>query len=85
MSPEALICPGLGGVESAYWMTTVLCAERITSPVPKRYPAELRRKVLDLVAAGRPVAQVSAFSASTRVRQVSRRRMSSRVGGSVPA
>jgi len=28
--------------------------------VPRRYPAEFRRKVLDLVAAGRPVAQVAA-------------------------
>ena len=28
--------------------------------MPKRYPEELRRKVLDLVAAGRPVAQVAA-------------------------
>jgi transposase len=28
--------------------------------VPKRYPEEFRRKVLDLVAAGRPVAQVAA-------------------------
>jgi transposase len=28
--------------------------------VPKRYPEEFRRKVLDLVAAGRPVAQVTA-------------------------
>lgn len=28
--------------------------------MPKRYPAEFRRKVLDLVAAGRPVAQVAA-------------------------
>jgi transposase len=28
--------------------------------VPKRYPVEFRRKVLDLVAAGRPVAQVAA-------------------------
>jgi transposase-like protein len=27
--------------------------------VPKRYPEEFRRKVLDLVAAGRPVAQVA--------------------------
>ena len=27
--------------------------------MPKRYPAEFRRKVLDLVAAGRPVAQVA--------------------------
>jgi transposase-like protein len=27
--------------------------------VPRRYPAEFRRKVLDLVAAGRPVAQVA--------------------------
>jgi transposase-like protein len=27
--------------------------------VPKRYPAEFRRKVLDLVKAGRPVAQVA--------------------------
>jgi transposase len=28
--------------------------------VPRRYPAEFRRKVLDLVAAGRPVAAVAA-------------------------
>jgi transposase-like protein len=28
--------------------------------VPRRYPPESRRKVLDLVAAGRPVAQVAA-------------------------
>jgi transposase len=28
--------------------------------VPKRYPEEFRRKVLDLVAAGRPVAQIAA-------------------------
>jgi transposase len=27
--------------------------------VPRRYPAEFRRKVLDLVASGRPVAQVA--------------------------
>jgi transposase-like protein len=27
--------------------------------VPRRYPAEFRRKVLDLVRAGRPVAQVA--------------------------
>jgi transposase len=27
--------------------------------VPRRYPSEFRRKVLDLVAAGRPVAQVA--------------------------
>jgi transposase len=27
--------------------------------VPKRYPEEFRRKVLDLVAAGRPVAQIA--------------------------
>ncbi|MGY4646376.1 transposase [Mycobacterium sp. URHB0021] len=28
--------------------------------VPKRYPEEFRRKVLDLVASGRPVAQIAA-------------------------
>lgn len=28
--------------------------------MPKRYPEEFRRKVLDLVAAGRPVAQIAA-------------------------
>ena len=28
--------------------------------MPRRYPAEFRRKVLDLVAAGRPVAEVAA-------------------------
>ena len=27
--------------------------------MPRRYPAEFRRKVLDLVAAGRPVAQIA--------------------------
>jgi transposase-like protein len=27
--------------------------------VPKRYPEEFRRKVLDLVSAGRPVAQIA--------------------------
>ena len=27
--------------------------------MPRRYPAEFRRKVLDMVAAGRPVAQVA--------------------------
>jgi transposase len=41
-------------------MITVLYPERITSPVPKRYPPEFRRKVLDLVAGGRRVAQVAA-------------------------
>lgn len=28
--------------------------------MPKRYPEEFRRKVLDLVASGRPVAQIAA-------------------------
>jgi transposase len=28
--------------------------------VPKRYPEEFRRKVLDLVASGRPIAQIAA-------------------------
>ena len=28
--------------------------------MPKRYPEEFRRKVLDLVAAGRPIAQICA-------------------------
>lgn len=28
--------------------------------MPKRFPEEFRRKVLDLVAAGRPIAQISA-------------------------
>src|SRR3954465_139255 len=41
-------------------MIAVLWPERIISPVPKRYPPEFRRKVLDLVAAGRRVAQVAA-------------------------
>jgi len=41
-------------------MITVLRVERITSSVPKGYPAEFRRKVLDLVAAGRRVTQVAA-------------------------
>jgi transposase len=29
--------------------------------MPKRYPEEFRRKVLDLVAAGRPIAQIAAI------------------------
>jgi transposase-like protein len=41
-------------------MITALRPERITSSVPKRYPAAFRCRVLDLVAAGRPVAQVAA-------------------------
>ncbi len=52
------MCPGFLGV--GCWMITVLRLERITSSVPNAYPAEFRRKVLDLVAAGRPVAQVAA-------------------------
>lgn len=28
--------------------------------MPKRYPEEFRRKVLDLIAAGRPIAQIAA-------------------------
>ena len=31
----------------------------VEDAVPRRYPPEFRRKVLDLVAAGRPVAQVA--------------------------
>src|SRR6476661_7771883 len=31
----------------------------VEDAVPRRYPAEFRRKVLDLVAAGRPVARVA--------------------------
>lgn len=41
-------------------MITVLIPERITSTVPKSYPPEFRRKVLDLVAAERRVAEVAA-------------------------
>lgn len=41
-------------------MITVLTPERITSTVAKRYPPEFRRKVLDLVGAGRRIAQVAA-------------------------
>jgi transposase len=40
-------------------MITLLRERRIISTVPKRYPPEFRRKVLDLVAAGRRVAQVA--------------------------
>jgi transposase len=29
--------------------------------MPKRYPEEFRRKVLDLVAAGSPIAQIAAI------------------------
>ena len=37
--------------------------------MPKRYPEEFRRKVLDLVACGRPVAQIAAdLSVSRRSR-----------------
>src|SRR4051812_31345259 len=37
-----------------------LSSDLVEDRVPKSYPPEFRRKVLDLVAAGRPVAQVAA-------------------------
>ena len=37
--------------------------------VPKRYPEEFRRKVLDLVAAGRPVRMVRALRAALGTEQ----------------
>jgi transposase-like protein len=40
-------------------MITLFSSERIIDTVPKRYPPEFRRKVLDLVAAGRRVAQIA--------------------------
>lgn len=41
-------------------MITLFSSERITNTVPKRYPPEFRRKVLDLVAAGcRRVTQIA--------------------------
>ncbi|WP_407692843.1 transposase [Pseudonocardia dioxanivorans] len=51
------MCPGCGGVGllDDHGPPT----ERISSSVPKRYPPEFRRKVLDLVAAGRRIAQVA--------------------------
>ena len=41
------------------WLFVTTSAEGTVS-MPKRYPEEFRRKVLDLVAAGRPVAQIAA-------------------------
>jgi len=38
--------------------------------VPRRYPAEFRRKVLPLVAAGRPVAQVELVAARKRIAEL---------------
>jgi transposase len=51
------MCPGLDGVGLFdFWSRRPL---KEPCPCPKRYPEEFRRKVLDLVAAGRPVAQVA--------------------------
>jgi transposase-like protein len=51
------MCPGLHGVGLLdFWFTT---SPEGAVPVPKRYPEEFRRKVLDLVATGRPVAQIA--------------------------
>ena len=52
------MCPGLYGVGFLDFMVTT-SAEGAVS-VPKRYPEEFRRKVLDMVAAGRPIAQIAA-------------------------
>ena len=41
-------------------ITVLLCLRGLPATVPKRYSPEFRRKVLDLVEAGRPVAQVAA-------------------------
>jgi transposase len=38
----------------------ILVQSPVEAVMPRRYPPEFRRKVLDLVAAGRPVAQVAA-------------------------
>jgi transposase-like protein len=57
-SSETLMCPAFPGV--GLLDDHGPPPERITSTVPKKYPPEFRRKVLDLVAAGRPVAQVAA-------------------------
>lgn len=51
------MCPGLSGV--GLLDDHGPRPERITSTVPKRYPPEFRRKVLDLVAAGRRIAQIA--------------------------
>jgi transposase-like protein len=54
---ETLMCPGLHGVGLLTFGHDI---PRRSRAVPKRYPEEFRRKVLDLVAAGRPVAQIAA-------------------------
>ena len=52
------MCPGLHGVGLLdFWSRH---PPKEPCPCPKRYPEEFRRKVLDLVAAGRPVAQIAA-------------------------
>jgi hypothetical protein len=51
------MCPSPAA--SGYWMIFVQQPVEATV-MPRRYPSEFRRKVLDLVAAGRPVAQVAA-------------------------
>ena len=50
--------PGLHGVGLLRLLVTTSVEGAVS--VPKRYPEEFRRKVLDLVASGRPVAQIAA-------------------------
>jgi len=63
-----LMCPGLNGVGLFDFWSRRRSKEPVS--VPKRYPEEFRRNVLDLVASGRPVARslpiwVSAIRPST--------------------
>jgi hypothetical protein len=52
------MCPELFGVGLAWLLGTTSVEGAV--PVPTRYPEKFRRKVLDLVPAGRPVAQIAA-------------------------
>jgi transposase len=49
-----MVCPRLGGV------VVLDCMPGTLEGMPKGHPAEFRRRALDLVLSGRPVAQVAA-------------------------
>ena len=54
-STGAVVCPGFGGVEiPGFW-----CLTSGGRSGPPGYPAEFRRKVLDLIEAGRSIADVA--------------------------
>ena len=56
--PEALMCPGVAWRWFA--LTSGTTSDEGAVAAPNCYPEEFLRKVLDLVAVGRPIAQIAA-------------------------